>query len=60
MIAAALLGAAPSLAPPCSDIAGWGRIMASPSVRWIVIGETHGTQEAPAIFADAVGLAAQS
>ena len=52
----ALVAAAPSTA--CTAIPGWDQVMAEEKVRWIVIGEVHGTTETPAIFADAVCLPA--
>ena len=46
--------------PPCNPISGWEQALADEQVRWIVIGEMHGTSETPAIFADAVCLTAQT
>lgn len=43
----------------CVPIPGWEQVLAREELRWIVIGELHGTAETPAIFADAVCLAAQ-
>ena len=58
-----LLGAALAAASPavltCAPMPGWDRVLAHDKVRWIVIGELHGTAETPAIFADAVCLTAQ-
>ena len=62
-VLAPLLGAALTAASPaaanCAQIPGWDQVLAHDKVRWIVIGELHGTAETPAIFADAVCLTAQ-
>jgi hypothetical protein len=56
---ATLLLASGSPAPAhCSSISGWDQVLANTDVRWIVIGEMHGTNETPAIFLDAVCLTA--
>ncbi|WP_156457730.1 DUF6624 domain-containing protein [Altererythrobacter sp. Root672] len=41
---------------PCAPIPGWEQVVAKQEVRWIVIGEIHGTNEIPAAFVDAVCL----
>ena len=50
--------AAPN-APACTPIAGWEQLW-SAETRIVVLGEIHGSNEVPAVFADAVCLAAQS
>ena len=61
LIASSLLLLAPT--PPsdvCAPIPGWEQVLADEQLRWIVIGEVHGSNEVPAIFADAVCLTARS
>lgn len=53
------VAAAASSGASCTPIAGWEQVLADERARWIVIGEMHGNNETPAIFADAVCLAAQ-
>ena len=53
------VAAASPAAPACDPIPGWDRVLADSKIRWIVIGELHGTAETPAIFADAVCLTAK-
>lgn len=55
-----LLGAAAAAPQPCQAIPGWDQIVSRDELRWIVIGEIHGSNEIPDIFADAVCLAAAS
>lgn len=62
MIAAvlgALLIAAPTgaAAQPCRPIAGAEQLWTNDQVRWILVGERHGTAEIPAIFGDLLCLA---
>jgi hypothetical protein len=57
LIIAASTAHAPAIAE-CGPIPGWNQVLADKRVRWIVIGELHGTSETPAIFADAVCLTA--
>ena len=40
--------------PPCKEIPGAGQLWGMPALRFILVGEMHGTREAPAIFADLV------
>lgn len=47
-------------AAPCTSLPGWESAIANRDIRWIVIGEIHGNNESPAIFADAVCLTARS
>jgi len=54
-----LLLAAAAPATACDPIPGWDQMLAKDEVRFIVIGELHGTNEIPALFADAVCLTAQ-
>jgi len=55
-----LLAAGTTASPECAPIPGWEHVVADKQIRWIVIGEVHGTNEIPAIFADAVCLTASS
>lgn len=55
-----LLLAAGAVPEPCNPIAGWEQVLADDEVRWIVLGEMHGTNEVPAAFADAVCLTARA
>ena len=41
-------------APRCAAIAGSERLWSMPGLRFVVVGEMHGTAETPAIFADLV------
>jgi hypothetical protein len=40
--------------PSCASIAGTSRLWARPGVRFVIIGEMHGTAEMPALFRDLV------
>jgi hypothetical protein len=51
--------AAGSAMGDCAPIPGWDEVLAREEVRWIVIGEMHGTAEIPQAFADAVCLTAR-
>lgn len=44
----------------CAPLPGAGQLWAKPSIRYIVVGETHGTAETPAAFADLVCAALHS
>lgn len=55
-----LAASTPAAASRCAPIPGWEDVAAQQRVRWIVIGEVHGTNEIPVLFADAVCLTAQS
>lgn len=55
-----LLSVAAPNAAPCNPIPGWEQVLADESKRIIVVGEMHGTNETPALFADAVCLTAQA
>jgi len=52
--------AATPVAAQCAPIAGWDQVLADERSRIIVLGEMHGSNEIPAVFADAVCLTAQS
>jgi len=52
MILAAL--AATASLSSCTPIIGAERLWASPSVRYVMVGESHGTRETPEFFADLV------
>ena len=60
LLLAATPAAVPTTMPPCDPIAGWEQVIGSEKVRFIVLGEMHGTNEVPAIFADAVCLTAET
>ncbi len=51
-LAASIVGTA-SAEDRC-DVAGADVLLSSPAVKYIMVGETHGTQEGPAIFGDLV------
>jgi len=55
-----LLAAAAPGATPCNPIPGWDQVLAGDDPRVIVLGEVHGSNEVPALFADAVCLTAQT
>jgi hypothetical protein len=50
---------AAALSLSCAPIPGLDQVWANPKVRTVVIGEEHGSTEAPALFADIVCHAAQ-
>ena len=54
-----VLAGGPAAAPPCDPIKGAEQLWAKPETRFVFIGETHGTREAPAAFADLVCLASR-
>lgn len=58
MLLSALLAVATS-SGGCSPVDGFAEVVASPA-RWIVVGERHGTNEMPAMFADLVCLASRA
>ena len=47
-------------AAACSPIAGAGALWSHPSLRYVIVGEMHGSAETPAIFADLVCAARAS
>lgn len=55
----ATLAAAASLSN-CTPIAGAEKLWKSPSTRYVMVGETHGTSEAPALFADLACAASET
>jgi hypothetical protein len=55
-IATALIGAMP---PMCMPLAGASALW-QPRIRWVIVGEMHGTNEAPDAFANLVCLAAKT
>lgn len=59
LVPALLLASSPSSYEQCDPIPGWDQVLAE-DARWIVIGEVHGSNETPDIFADAVCLTAQA
>ena len=59
-LAAALMAQPPGGGgPACDPIAGAEALWAKPETRFVIVGEIHGTAEAPAAFADLVCLAAR-
>lgn len=55
-----LMAASPAVREQCTPIRGWDQAVSDTKVRWIIIGEVHGSNEVPDIFADAVCLTSQS
>ena len=55
-----LLAARAGERPRCSPIRGAERLWARPGLRFVLVGEMHGTAETPAIFADLVCSARQT
>lgn len=55
ILAAALMAASPQ----CGSVIGAQRIMENERTRWLIVGEQHGTVEAPAAFIDMVCTAAR-
>ena len=55
-----LVAAGASTSTPCTPIPGWEQVLADERVRWVVVGEVHGSNETPVLFADAVCLTAQA
>jgi len=51
-----LLAAAAPSGPPCNSIPGWEQLLAGDTSRIIVLGELHGSDEVPALLADAACL----
>jgi hypothetical protein len=47
-------------AGPCNAIPGWDQVLADEATRIVVLGEVHGSNEAPAVVADAACLTAQT
>lgn len=58
-LAPLVLTAAASSGRPCPPISGWEQVIAGEHIRWVIVGEIHGTNETPDAFADAVCLTAQ-
>ena len=58
-MAAMLAASSPQTQHECTPIPAWEEVIAEKDPQYIVIGELHGTEEMPAIFADAVCLTAQ-
>jgi len=55
-----MAAAAAPAEPACAPIAGWEEVLADDAVRFVILGEVHGSNEMAAIFADAVCLTAQA
>lgn len=60
LLALLMIGSGAAAAQDCTDIAGWDAVLADDATRWIVLGEMHGNNESPAVFADAVCHTARS
>jgi len=54
-----LVATAAPTEPPCADIPGWEQVLADEAVRFVILGEMHGSNEMPTLFADAVCLTAR-
>lgn len=59
MVAAFLASIALAQAAACAPPAGAEQVLSRPETRFIVVGETHGTAEAPAAFAELVCAASE-
>lgn len=59
ILASALLAGTTPVPEPCRAIRGWDEVISGEKIRWIVLGEMHGTNEMPEIFADAVCLTSE-
>jgi hypothetical protein len=59
LLAATLTIPAVPISEPCKPIPGWNEVVSDKNIRWIVLGEMHGTNEMPEIFADAACLTAE-
>jgi len=59
MLSPFLLAAGAPAEPLCADIPGWEQVLADEAVRFVILGEMHGSNELPAVFADAVCLTAR-
>jgi hypothetical protein len=53
------LAAAVPEKPLCASISGWDQVLSKKGARYLVLGEMHGTNEMPQVFADAVCLTSQ-
>jgi hypothetical protein len=60
LLALLMSGSGAAAAQDCTEIAGWDAVLADDATRWIVLGEMHGNNESPAVFADAVCQTARS
>lgn len=60
VLAATLVAPTVPISEPCKPIPGWKKVVSDKKIRWIVLGEMHGTNEMPEIFADAVCLTAEA
>lgn len=60
MITAMLATLAAATTPVCKPIDGARALIEDKAVRWVVVGELHGTAESPDAFADLVCVASQS
>jgi hypothetical protein len=59
LLAATLVAPTVPISEPCKPIPSWNKVVSDKKIRWIVLGEMHGTNEMPEIFADAVCLTAE-
>lgn len=60
VLAATLVAPTVPISEPRKPIPGWKKVVSDKKIRWIVLGEMHGTNEMPEIFADAVCLTAEA
>jgi hypothetical protein len=56
----AILATLAAATPACTPIDGAQALLEDKSIRWIVVGELHGTAESPDVFADLVCLAGKT
>lgn len=59
IISPLLLVTSAPVADGCIQVPGWEEVLAQQEAQWIVIGEFHGSNESPALFADLVCQAGQ-
>ena len=59
MLSPLVMAATAPVEPACTAIPGWEQILADEAVRFVILGEMHGSNELPAVFADAVCLTAR-
>lgn len=60
LAALALLAASASLPPACTSVEGAAALWAKREMRWVVVGEMHGTNETPDAFTNLVCLASRA
>lgn len=57
IVIAAAISTSPAATVSCEPISGAAEILTDQQMRWLILGEQHGTAESPRIFADIVCLA---